>query len=679
MINKNLLGVKNGFIIFFLHFLPAILAATPGPLLIGITDVGGINNTGTFISYVAGDTALNAIFSVPAIDLGDPFSSGQAFAEDFRGKLYGINRDYGAGGSIYQFDRIALTYTLTAEFNSGPQPTGHLTLAGNGNFYGLTTYGGVNDAGTIFSYSADSNLISIVADLPSQALPFGNLILGQDGQLYGLTQSDGDSASGTLFQFNTTTNTYRVLYNLPNGASPQGTLLEAGIDTFYGYTNDMSIAATPGFYGGSLFQYILKTNTFNLLYDFDTAQPVNRLIRAPDGKLYGCTELSGAYGLGELFSFDVDANVYVDLWDFGNGDDGSAPAGGVYLASDGLLYGLTNTGGRFNEGTIYSYDIYNHKYVTLVNLNDSTGYAPNSGYFLEIGYRTVFRQPVSQTLCNGTQAYFSSLAAGMTSIQWQMSTDGGSHFTDIPNAVDTAYSFTANASQDDYQYRAIFRADSLFDTSAVAVLTVYPPGDTSITISLCNDVFVVGADTFSASGAYSDTLHGASSYGCDSIVNLHLTVVGSLNDSAISNEATCAALQTGASYQWFDCEGSQIEGATLQSYTAIANGNYKCVVSIGNCSDTTNCVTAVVNSLTDPGYNYVHIYPNPVASVLNLVLSQSITHSISIYDVNGRQLITHSSIKLSERLDLSGLSNGVYFITISTDAWSSRMKIVKTE
>src|SRR5271167_4951869 len=48
----------------------------------------------------------------------------------------------------------AQTYAVLHEFSGyagGSEPTAGLTMAGPGNFYGTTTYGGSQDAGTVFN------------------------------------------------------------------------------------------------------------------------------------------------------------------------------------------------------------------------------------------------------------------------------------------------------------------------------------------------------------------------------------------------------------------------------------------------------------------------------------------------------------------------------------------------
>jgi len=83
-------------------------------------------------------------------------------------------------------------------------------------------------------------------------------------------------------------------------------------------------------------------------------------------------------------------------------------------------------------------------------------------------------QPVSQTICSGTNATFSVSAAGtVTSYQWQLSTDGGTVFNNIGGA--TGSSYTVNAaitSQNQYRYRVIVSGQCNSTTSGNAVLTV---------------------------------------------------------------------------------------------------------------------------------------------------------------------------------------------------------------
>jgi Bacterial Ig-like domain (group 3) len=88
---------------------------------------------------------------------------------------------------------------------------------------------------------------------------------------------------------------------------------------------------------------------------------------------------------------------------------------------------------------------------------------------------SVSTQPSDTTVCAGATASFTSTATGSPAptVQWQVSTDGGSTFTPINGATSTTYSFTATAAMNGYQYEAVFTNGNAPDaTSNVATLTV---------------------------------------------------------------------------------------------------------------------------------------------------------------------------------------------------------------
>lgn len=87
---------------------------------------------------------------------------------------------------------------------------------------------------------------------------------------------------------------------------------------------------------------------------------------------------------------------------------------------------------------------------------------------------SVTTQPVDSTVAAGGIATFTAIAAGSPSptVQWQVSTDGGVTFNDIPSATSTTLSFTAAASDDLHKYRAVFTNLAGTVTSDPATLSV---------------------------------------------------------------------------------------------------------------------------------------------------------------------------------------------------------------
>jgi uncharacterized repeat protein (TIGR03803 family) len=186
--------------------------------------------------------------------------------------------------------------------------------------------------------------------------------------LYGTTESGGLSNKGVLFSFNAKTATYTKLED-PKSRNfdslhhnPNGGLVLASDGKYYGMTDNLE------YEDGSRYAYIVSldtaTGTYTNLYELDgeNGEGVNlvgSMVQALDGKLYGVTRSGGVLDMGTLFSFDPLTNAYERVHDF-KGPDGEEPSGGLMLASDGKLYGVTRYGGNgfvsLGEGVIYSYD-----------------------------------------------------------------------------------------------------------------------------------------------------------------------------------------------------------------------------------------------------------------------------------------------------------------------------------
>jgi hypothetical protein len=82
--------------------------------------------------------------------------------------------------------------------------------------------------------------------------------------------------------------------------------------------------------------------------------------------------------------------------------------------------------------------------------------------------------PGNATVCEGETASFMAAANASPSptVQWQVSTDGGTSFTNIGGAISTTLSFTPSASQNGSKYRAVFTNLCDSATTAAATLTV---------------------------------------------------------------------------------------------------------------------------------------------------------------------------------------------------------------
>ena len=100
----------------------------------------------------------------------------------------------------------------------------------------------------------------------------------------------------------------------------------------------------------------------------------------------------------------------------------------------------------------------------------------------------VTTSPSNLTITTGQTASFTAAANGMPSptIQWQVSTDGGATFADIPGATSTTLTFPATLSQTGNLYQAVFTNSAGSATSSAALLTVLNPATTTALLSSAN-------------------------------------------------------------------------------------------------------------------------------------------------------------------------------------------------
>ena len=96
-------------------------------------------------------------------------------------------------------------------------------------------------------------------------------------------------------------------------------------------------------------------------------------------------------------------------------------------------------------------------------------------------------------------------------------------------------------------------------------------------------------------------------------------------------------------------------------------------------SDATNHrIRKITNSLSTADYNQnqVLIYPNPVSSIINIDLGDSIASKVILFDMNGRVMQTENIVN-SSGIEICNLANGMYLMQITTDKGVVSKKIVK--
>jgi uncharacterized repeat protein (TIGR03803 family) len=144
-------------------------------------------------------------------------------------------------------------YNFAGPIPAGTNPSGGMTLGGNGNFYGTTRSGGQNNGGIAYNITP-GGIFSKLTDLALRSNTVGGLVLGTDGNFYGTTARGSDpDPNGTVSKM-----------------TPAGTLT-----TIIEFTGEQGIAK------GS--------------------KPACQLLQASDGNIYATLNQGGSGGAGTVF------------------------------------------------------------------------------------------------------------------------------------------------------------------------------------------------------------------------------------------------------------------------------------------------------------------------------------------------------------------------------------------
>jgi hypothetical protein len=246
--------------------------------------------------------------------------------------------------------------------------------------------------------------------------------------------------------------------------------------------------------------------------------------------------------------------------------------------------------------------------------------------------------------------------------------------TDITTTETACDSYTWAVNGQTYTAGGTFTEVTACNTEEL-VLTIVSSTFNSVMETACNSyTWTENGQTYTSGGTYIEV------NGCHT-EELVLTI----NDSPIATTTvageTITASTSGVTYQWIDCDNGNtpISGATNQSFTATANGNYAVEVTENGCTATSSCVAilstglAVLNSTTE-----ITLYPNPTNGQVQLnVSTELIGKSISITNTFGQivdQWVLNNTVNV---IDLSTVADGIYFIAIQTENGSITKKVVK--
>lgn len=258
-------------------------------------------------------------------------------------------------GTLFRVDPKTTPAPITVPHTfrgfDGAAPTGGLTPAASGEFFGSTSSGGLFGQGVIFRLDA-SGIVRTVHTFfgLDGAHPFGRLFRATDGTFYGTTLRGG-LGHGSVFRVGGSGFAPLHWFNGGDGSGPLE-VMQARDGGFYG----MTTSGGPG--GGGTIYRLSADNAVSTLHAFSPGlrSPLGGVVQATDGNFYG-TVSGSSFGAGAVFKMTPGGEITI-LHEFATVPNEPttrqwiAP-GALIQASDGFLYGRTTYGGEHGYGIVY--------------------------------------------------------------------------------------------------------------------------------------------------------------------------------------------------------------------------------------------------------------------------------------------------------------------------------------
>ena len=209
-----------------------------------------------------------------------------------------------------------------------------------------------------------------------------------------------------------------------------------------------------------------------------------------------------------------------------------------------------------------------------------------------------------------------------------------------------------------------------------------PPSSGNIltidTVNACESYTWIDGNTYIISNN-SATVIETNSFGCDSVIQLNLTITPYPNTSIIENIPSLTADQFASGYQWLNCNNdySIIIGETNQTFTPTETGNYAVAISLNGCIDTSECIPVNLSEINDFKNTFVSVYPNPVSEILEIKGLKKLTELENIEIISSKGNVLKKLEEKKEIINIKNLPPGLYFLKINLKTEARTIKFIK--
>jgi len=288
-----------------------------------------------------------------------------------RGTVYALKTNGEGFSTLHNFTSV----------NDGAHPYAELIVADN-LVYGTTSSGGGHGAGTVFVLGTNGTGVTTLHAFTATANNSFNFYTNSDGAhpsagvllsgnvVYGVADEGGTSGRGTAFALNSNGTGFVTLHSFTSGSG--GTYSSAGFTlvgnslygTDYRSLGNGTVFAIDTDGTGFTNYYVFSAGSLNgngVLTNSDGANPHAKLVLSGN-RLYGTTEHGGQWGNGTVFAINIDGSGLTNLHSFSAGgynrsglytnSDGASPAAGLILSGTSL-YGTAAAGGSSGHGTLF--------------------------------------------------------------------------------------------------------------------------------------------------------------------------------------------------------------------------------------------------------------------------------------------------------------------------------------
>jgi uncharacterized repeat protein (TIGR03803 family) len=654
----------------------------------GVCQAGGALNSGTVFKYT---------LSTNIIEQKDDFESNVSGRNVYgglmkasNGILYGMTSYGGIGtnaGTLYQFDIAADSIKVLVHFNGLNGRNGRgVPIQIGGDLYGLTYYGNYSSStgkGLLYKYNIAADTISRVRTFGSTNTgyyPTGNLVPSTAGKYFIVMQTGGisNNYAGTISEWNLSTNAFtnRKSFNAGlNGSRPLGNLKKSSVNgKYYGLASN---GGSGDF--GTIYEFDAINDTIINKHNFSPSnkgkRPSGTLVKAPNGKLYGITEEGGLYGNGTIFEVDPTTQILTKKIDFTDAV-GRMPTGGLTLATNGKLYGVTIRGGAVDRGVIFEYNIATNTLLKLKNIfplgynpvgaliqaangklyGTSTygGSAQGMLYSYDITLDTLIRHDSFRSTIDGSYPRGKLMQATNGKL-YGTTSSGGTHgkgtvfeFDITADSIKVLDHFTDANGATPY--------GGLIQTTNGNLYGVTTRGNTSGIGSKYGVIyqFDLIADTIKALAEFFNVSTGFGGY-------------GELLEASNGNLYVTSSSKSGGNSE-----------ATLNEFNPLTNSFVAITRLLGQTYGSLIELVSPNNASIKEGSSTISqliVYPNPTNSILNFDTKGERIQEVRIFNISGN--LIDSRLKGTKFIDVSHYKNGVYIIQVQTQNVITLSRFIK--